>query len=417
MKSIKIIIGLKDPFLFANGIVNYNFEFENEKNKKLIKSIKNVFFLQTLKAKEYRYLFNYSTHHNKLLLGESIYSLAYESNIEKEEDYKTLKEQILTKLRKNDNILFAEEDYRIKSIEPPVLKGDKINNIKNTGYPYSVINVNPFSIPNSSEEIIIAVMDSGIDYKHNYLKGSLWENPDIKNTFGFNYTIRNKYNPTDVMDNVGHGTHVAGIIAAKSSDKRLQGLVSSAKILSFKITPSSKTYISDIIDAFKKVLSFNIKVINCSWEVETSEEESKTLKRMLKILESNKCIPIFAAGNNGESIEIKFPQNQKNVITVGAINRNKERWYNSNHGSKVDIWAPGEQIYSTYIGDNQNNVQPNQGTSMAAPFVTGAIALLQLKNTSGLNVFQIKEILKQNSTPISIDKGKVNLLNINNTIK
>lgn len=151
--------------------------------------------------------------------------------------------------------------------------------------------------------------------------------------------------------------------------------------------------------------------------METSKEESKALKRMLKILESNKCIPIFAAGNNGKTIEIKFPQNQKNVITVGAINRNKERWYNSNHGSKVDIWAPGEQIYSTYIGDNQNNVQPNQGTSMAAPFVTGAIALLQFKNTSGLNVFQIKEILKQNSTPINIDKGKVNLLNINNTIK
>ncbi len=413
-KNIKIIVGLKVPFLFTTGVVNYSFDVGNEKNKEILEKIKNVFFIQMLGARSFNHLFNYNTNSKRLLLGESIYSLEYESNIKKE--------NILIELRKNDNISFAEENYRIRPIEPPVLIDDKISNIKKNGYPYSTINVNPFIKSQASEKIIIAVMDSGIDYEHNYLRNSLWENPDIEKTFGFNYTIRNGCDFTDVMDDVGHGTHVAGIIAAKSKDARLQGLVSSAKILSFKINPSSKTYVSDIINAFKKILSFGVKLINCSWQVDikTGKCESKAIKRMLKIVEDNKCTSVFAAGNDGKPIENKFPQNQKNVITVGAINSNEKRWYSSNHssnyGDEVDIWAPGEQIYATYIGENKNNVKPNQGTSMAAPFVTGAIALLQLKKAPELDVFQIKDLLKQNSTPINIDKGKVSLLNINNTI-
>ncbi len=414
MNKTRIIIGLNLPFLTAGLKEGYSIEqqiieekivlFDSIGNPKKTAIFNNIFNdiniskpVEFLKSTQL-FFENYS----------EFYALEYKKRSREET------KELLSDLNSKTLIAFAEEDQEVihfKNIETS-------NSIKTQNYPYNIINHIPFKSTSPSGKIKVAVLDTGIDYKHPYLKDCLWENPTQKGSYGFNFTIFNNKDKFDVKDENGHGTRVAGIIAANSQNKDLIGITNVAEIMSFKIAPGSdiKTYISDIILAFFIAYKNNVKVYNNSWEI---FEYSKALKLVLNFFERNNCILIFGAGNDGCNIKYKFPQNQSNVITVGSVGLDSKQSEFSNWGEEITIWAPGERIFSTGKTNkyNKENVNKESGTSFSAPFVTGTVAILKHNNPK-LNVHQIKNLLKRNGTKIELSQtpkfGK--LLNINNTI-
>ena len=178
----------------------------------------------------------------------------------------------------------------------------------------------------------------------------------------------------DPTDHVGHGTHVAGIIGANGNNGiGIAGVCWNISLVSLKIADASGTPdIQYAIRAIDYAASKNISILNCSFSGSGSSLAIRTA------MENFTGLVVCAAGNDNSDndIYLRSPcgnNDLNNVISVGAINQNNKKWAYSNYGAtKVDLFAPGDGIYSTY----PNNYKYDSGTSMAAPHVTGVAALL-----------------------------------------
>lgn len=249
--------------------------------------------------------------------------------------------------------------------------------------------------------IVIAILDGGMDLDHEDLIKNLWTNPyeipgngidDDNNDFvddihGWNFAYDSTYTghrgyPEDDTEN-GHGTHVAGIIGAEGGNgKGIAGVCWSCKLLPVKFTDSlgvgsslsainALNYIADL-----KESGVNIKVVNNSWGGTANDFALYEAIERLNILG---VLVVSAAGNsnqNNNDLNPYYPASfdLPNIISVAAIDCHAQLTSFSNYGSiSVDLAAPGTAILST-IPDNKYEIL--SGTSMAAPHVTGAIALL-----------------------------------------
>jgi subtilisin family serine protease len=273
------------------------------------------------------------------------------------------------------------------------------------------------------QNVVVAVIDSGVDYQHPQLASQIAINAGeagadvngfnkssngidddgngyVDDVFGYNFGLETN-NP---FDSGNHGTHVAGIVAAHHTDTvsehrdYVQGVAPEAKILPIAfITSGGGGTLDAAIRAIDYARIRGAHIINASWGGASC---SKTLGERVRGLEQFGILFVAASGNNGRNIDFEpeYPAayNLANQLTVGAVSRFTTQTDFSNYGNtRVHLFAPGKDVSSTVP---LNGYESFSGTSMAAPMVTGALALLksarpkasaqQLKNAllSGVDV-------------------------------
>lgn len=272
---------------------------------------------------------------------------------------------------------------------------------------------NAWDTTRANEDIVVAVVDTGVDYNHPDLAGKI-----IK---GKNY-INNSQDP---LDDHGHGTHVAGTIAATTNNGIGISSVSwGAKILAIKACDGSGDCLtSNVVQGISYALDQGVKIINISIAgVGSCKRENffsgdRVYEDVIKDAQEKGAIIVVAAGNHNQDASTEVPGACDGVLTVGATNNTNTRWFNneksgSNYGNKVSVAAPGSPILSTSI---RNGYSIRNGTSMAAPHVSGAAALLLAFNKN-LNSDQIRNCLVNGAKDIESDRYIGKLLNVYNAL-
>lgn len=272
-------------------------------------------------------------------------------------------------------------------------------------------------IAKSSDPNLVAVLDSGIRRTHEDLYENMWVNtgesvnPNGKDNDGNGYVddrygiamingSQNNGAEFYISDQDGHGTHVAGTVGAASNNVGVIGTNPAAKIMNVNVLGPYGGMVDDIINGIQYAATNGSKIINMSFAGGYSKAEYDMMK---KVANSNGVLYIAAAGNennnNDSNPNYSYPSayNLNSIISVAASNDQGQRASFSNYGKKtVDLYAPGEKILSTYI-DSNSSYKHLQGTSMAAPFVAGAVSAYWARNKSLTNI-QVKNHLLSTTT-------------------
>jgi subtilisin family serine protease len=256
---------------------------------------------------------------------------------------------------------------------------------------------------NQGEGIIVAVVDTGVDYTHERLKDNMWchkKNGEI--VHGFDFVIGN-WKPLDT-DN--HGSHCAGIIAGMEKDQIMIGIAPKAKIMALKIMDSAKRvghkHTSDT-SLCSQAIYFAVRrgahVISNSWSG-TEDDGGGQDTALLEAIDHayhKGCVMVFAAGNTGLDVSCEFPANNPKLITVAGTDKNDLRVADSSWGSAVTLAAPGYLILSV-TANTTFKLHPASGTSTACPHVAGLAALLlginrRISPKTPLSPDRVKEIM------------------------
>ncbi len=239
-----------------------------------------------------------------------------------------------------------------------------------------------------NNEVKVAVIDSGVDFKH----------PDLKSQVLPSY---NAAAPANTPIPSEHGTHVAGIIgAAKDNGIGGHGINPNAKLLPIDVfNGKDGIYDFDIAQGILYAIEQGADVINMS--LGGYGESPLMQEAVQKAIE--KGVTIVAAAGNESTDQYSFPASYEGVISVGSTNdRNKLSSY-SNFGPSVDLVAPGEEIYSTVHDQKGSSYVKYSGTSMASPVVAGVASLLKSKHPD-LKPYEIEAILEMTAKDLG-DKG------------
>ncbi|HST52587.1 MAG TPA: S8 family serine peptidase [Pyrinomonadaceae bacterium] len=271
-----------------------------------------------------------------------------------------------------------------------------------------------------SERVVVAVLDSGVDYTHPDLMNNIWHRPpDMEMYFDRQLGVVDDYNgfsavegAGDPMDENGHGTHCAGIIGAEGDNNEgIAGVNWKVEIMPLKFMGRGGFGTTkDAIEAInytveRKHDGVNIRVISASWG---SRQKSKALEDAIRKAGESDILFVAAAGNDSEDADRTphFPANYQlpNVISVAALDRRDQLASFSNYGAKnVHVAAPGKEILSTWLG---GQYQEHSGTSMATPFVAGVAALV-LSAEPNLSVKELRERIFSTVDKLDTLEGKV----------
>ncbi|USK33005.1 S8 family peptidase [Bacillus sp. F19] len=219
------------------------------------------------------------------------------------------------------------------------------------------------------KDVLIAVIDTGCDAQHPDLKGRV--------IGGRNFTDDDNGDPEVFRDYNGHGTHVSGTIAAVNAESGVIGVAPEAKLLILKALggeEGSGAY-EWIINAIEYAISEKADIISMSLGGPTDVPE---LHQAVQKAVQNQILVVCAAGNEGDgnskTSEFSYPGCYNEVISVGAISLQRKSSYFTNSNNEIDAVAPGEKIISTIPG---GKYAVFSGTSMSAPHVSGALALVK----------------------------------------
>ncbi len=270
------------------------------------------------------------------------------------------------------------------------------------------------------DDVVVAVLDSGVDYNHRDLVNNIWTRPanvtaytdaqlgTVDDLHGFN-AVKNSGDP---MDDNGHGTHVAGIIGAEGDNEiGIAGINWHVKIMPLKfMSAGGYGTTRDAIKAINYVIErkrdgVNVRVINASWG---STQNSRALRDAIKKAGDEGILFVAASGNSSANADRTphYPAGYKlpNVISVAATDRNDQLASFSNYGAKsVHIAAPGVEILSTWLGDQFREAS---GTSMATPEVAGVAALV-IAAEPNISVEALRERLLNSVDRLDSLNGKV----------
>lgn len=298
---------------------------------------------------------------------------------------------------------------------------------KRTGFVGMDIGVEKaWQITTGSNDVTVAIVDSGINYKHPDLKENIWinlaeqngkqgvdddGNGYIDDIHGYSFESgKENGNP---IDSIGHGSHCAGIVGARGNNG--QGIVGvnwNVKLMALKFISESGEGTSEAaIKSIDYAVKNGAKVISNSWG---GGDESKALQEAIERANDKGILFVAAAGNDTTDNDITpfYPASYpvENIISVTAVDNQGRLAPFSNYGKKsVHLGAPGMNITSTVIQDFESH----SGTSMAAPFVSGVAALL-VGHQPSLNHLEIKDRIIATTKPIpglqgkTINRGLVN---------
>lgn len=318
--------------------------------------------------------------------------------------------------KSKDVLAYAEPDYVVHHCAAPVIPNDPSFSqqwhLNNTGQTGGTANADvdapeAWSVTTGSPLITVAVIDTGMDLTHPDLAANLWTNPGesgdgketdgldndangyIDDVHGWNFVAQTN-SPND--DN-GHGSHTGGLVGAVGGNAvGVSGVSQTVRLMPLKfLSASGSGANSDAIEAIEYATQKNVLLTSNSWG------GSGFSQAMLDAIQNANAAGIgfvAAAGNSGVSNDLypEYPTNFEvpNVIAVAATDHADTLTWFSNFGrNTVHLGAPGLQVYSTTMSGGYEN---NSGTSMAAPLVSGAAALLKAANPT-LSFAQIKSMI------------------------
>lgn len=318
----------------------------------------------------------------------TINGLEEECSIGQEEDnIKVLKitdgqtvAEAIEKYSKNQNVEYVEPDYLCE-----------FSLVPNDPYYTNQVNVfNMLNIPGAwdntigKDDIVVAVVDSGVNYNHVDLAGRI--------ILGYDFGE----NKSDPMDNHGHGTNVAGVIVANTNNGiGVAGTTWKSKVLAIKVSNAAGTMlVSSVANAIRYAADNGADVINLSLGTASN---SSTLKSAVDYAYDKGCIVVAASGNDGNTSNpnVNYPAAYSNVIGVGGTTNGTARYINSSYGTGLDVIAVYVH-YTTSMGGGYSSVA---GTSFASPQVAGLCALL-LSLDSSLTNDQVRKYIVDGCTDL-----------------
>ena len=291
-------------------------------------------------------------------------------------------EDAIEVLSKNKDVLYIEPDIEVQVLEQPI-EGSVINfafEYPNQIIPWGVERVNATIVHpiTKGSGIKIAVLDSGIDYTH----------PDLNDNYKGGYDFINYDN--DPMDDYGHGTKVAGVIAAEDNSFGIVGVSPEASIYGVKVIRNDGAgYLSSVIQGIEWAIDNDMDIITMSLGTQIP---SISFENAVNNAYNSGVLVVASAGNLGGNTPdtVVYPAKYDSVIAVSAIDRNNNLASFSSIGPAVELTAPGLFTTSTLMGGNYSSFS---GTSAAAPYVSGVAALLMVLEPSLTNV-QIRQQLQ-----------------------
>lgn len=263
--------------------------------------------------------------------------------------------------------------------------------------------------------ITVAVIDSGVDIDHPALANRVVAD-------GYNFgdctpgpnPVCRPGTDTRPIDKLGHGTYVAGIIAASNADRGHRGLASGARILPIKVNPGMMDDFSAqaVAAAIAYARDRGAKVVNLSLNLpQVTDEERGLIEKSLHAAASAGVLIVVSAGN--QVGDVVFPADHEDVIAVAGIGRKLSLDAYSSRRGPVVVAAPMEDIDSCLLGGGIG--KRGRGTSFAAPFVSATLAnMLQLK--PDLSLAEARKILSASATPIG-DGVEYGILNVGKALE
>ena len=283
-----------------------------------------------------------------------------------------------------------------------------------------------WEIERGRDDVIVAVIDTGIEYDHPDLKNNVWVNETedlngngtlddgdlngldddgngfVDDVIGWDFTDAPNYPDggdylapdNDPMDELGHGTSVSGIIAAEADNGiGISGLASNCKIMGLRaFTAGGNGEEDDVASAILYAIENGAKVINMSWG---DVFVSRVVDDIIRYAASKGVVLVASAGNSATD-QIHYPSGFEGTISVGATNQDDLLAGFSNFGPTMDLVAPGVDILSTGLDHSYSS---NNGTSFSAPFVSAAAVLL-LSQSPDLSADAIKGTLLNSTDDI-----------------
>lgn len=226
------------------------------------------------------------------------------------------------------------------------------------------------------QNIHVGVIDTGIDYNHPDLRSSISRGINLLNRSMLPY------------DDNGHGTHIAGTIAATGRHSGIIGVAPRSIIHPVKaFDHTGSAYVSDIIAGIDWCVNNDLDIINMSFGMKSYNRALE--QAVLNAYYRGKVI-VASSGNDGKRKTIDYPARFPQVVSVGATTRLGRIAPFSNRGKQIDIYAPGERVYSSWLHGKYNELS---GTSMATAHVSGVIALML--SIKPLSPQQIKSALRR----------------------
>ena len=338
----------------------------------------------------------------------------------------------------DDMVAWASRTAGVESVEPDVIIASatmpndpsfgRLWGLDNTGQSGGVAGADidatrAWDVSTGSRSVVVAVIDTGVDYRHADLAANMWRNPGevagngidddrngfVDDVYGWDFANGDG----DPYDDEGHGTHVAGTIGAVGNNGvGVTGVNWAVSIMALKFLGSDGSgSTSDAIAAInyatrmRRDFGVNVVATNNSWGGGGS---SAALRRAIQAGGDAGILFVAAAGNEGVNNDVtpSYPANDTStaVIAVAATDRSNRLASFSNYGAtSVDIAAPGAAIYSTVPG---NGYASYSGTSMATPHVTGAVALLAAANPQATGA-AIRSAILSSATRVTGLAGKV----------
>ncbi|HEY9722218.1 MAG TPA: S8 family peptidase [Oscillatoriaceae cyanobacterium] len=267
---------------------------------------------------------------------------------------------ILAAALKNPNVAYAEPDHIYHVTSAP----NDPDYSQQWDLP-AIQMEQAWGITKGSSTIVIASVDTGVDYNHADLAGQIIKGPDLVN------------NDSDPLDDNGHGTHTTGtMVALMNNGTGVAGIAPGCKVLAIKAMDSQGAGdTSNISNGVIYAADHGAKVINLSLG---GTYDDQTLRSAIQHATQKGVVVVAACGNDGNS-QVNYPAGDPGVIAVGATDNTGGRAFYSNYGSYVPIAAPGSSILSTW---DDGAYKTEDGTSMASPHVAAAAALVLSEHPS-----------------------------------